>query len=343
MGKHEREDVYIAEKALNNLLNGERVDKTSRNHKLFDCVNALADEIRSDFPDIQESYHIGNIYGGSVGNVKLILANGEEVYLELKFLSSGLGTRANIGQNSLTDFHLFRGGENLSWSDFREGGNYRGWVEGELSKFKDYPEEIKCIKGVKAIYRKADYLKGRLGVKARNTMSVVEEVLHDASSSREKSTAAKIVKEIMEEDRRGKLCYISYLKVLNQDYENIKKFLFLILAGAHTHTSLEEQWSVALSKILETLRHKYCVYYVYKKTLKTKREDYSGKLRNLLDKKIYASFRENQTNILLSFKGKGGNEIPILRIVFHWKNKFQGIQTPCLNIFDDRYLKEDFI
>ena len=64
---------------------------------------------------------------------------------------------------------------------------------------------------------------------------------------------------------------------------------------------------------------------------------------NLLDKEIYILFRENQTNVLLSFMNDKGNEILILRIVFHWKNKFQGIETPCLNIFDERYLTEDII
>jgi hypothetical protein len=342
MGKHEREDVYIAEKTLNDLLKGQKVDKSRKEHKLFDCANSLAKRIKMDFPSMQESIHIGNIYGISIGNIKLILKNGEEIYLELKFLETGVGTRANIGQNSLTEFHLFKGEKNLSWSDFRKKKNHRGWVEAELNKFKAYPTEIGYIKRrEEAINEKAAYLKKMLGVKNKNTMSLVKEVREEVSPSWKESIVAEIVSTIIEKDRKEKLEYISYLRTLEQDHESIKRFLFLILAGAHTHAALEQQWNLGLPKILETLQHKYYVYYIYKRSLKIKVEDYSEKLRNLLDKEIFISFREDQTNILLSFNDNSGNEIPILRVVFHWKNKFQGIQTPCLNIFDDSYLRED--
>ena len=343
MGKHERENVYIAETIINDLLNVKQIDKNRKKHEFFGYAQALADRIKCDFPNIQKSYHIGNIYGGSIGNIKLILESGEEIYLELKFLKSGLGTRASIGQDSLTDFHLFKGQKVLSWSDFRERKNHKGWVEEELNTYKGYPGWIESIKGTAAINQKGSYLKKLLGISRENTMTVVKEVLYNPASSQEELAIAEIVGKIMEKDRKEKLVYISYLKTLDQDYENIKKFLFLILAGAHTHTSLQEQWNVNLPEIINTLRHKYYVYYVYKKSLNIEVEDYSEKLRNLLDKEIYISFRENQTNVLLSFNDNSGNETPILRIVFHWKNKFQGIQTPCLNIFDDRYLREDFI
>ncbi len=195
-----------------------------------------------------------------------------------------------------------------------------------------------------AIYQKAAYLKnGVLGITRENTMTIIDEILHDPASLPKRITAAEIVKNIIEKDRTEKIKYINYLETLDQNYENVKKFLFLILAGAHTYESLKAQWSVDLAQIIETLGHKYFVYYVYKGTMRTEVEDYSEKLRNLLDKETYISFKENQTNVLLSFKNDKRNEIPILRIVFHWKNKFQGIETPCLNIFDDRYLREDFI
>lgn len=344
MGKHEREDVYIAENILNDLLNGKIIEANRKKHKLFGCANALANRIKTDFLNIQQSYHIGNIYGTSLGNIKLTLASGEEIYLELKFLASGLGTRANIGQDSLTNFHLFKGENICSWSDFRKTKNHTGWVEEELNKFKSYPKEIKNKIGMSAVYSKASYLKNEvLGITNENTMTVVDEILRYPSPSPEKLIAARIIKNIMEKDRDEKIEYIYYLNTLGQNHEHIKKFLFLILAGAHTYESLTAQWSVNLPQIIETFRHRYFVYYVYKGTFRTELEDYSGKLRNLLDKEIYILFRKNQTNVLLAFEDNKGNEIPILRIVFLWKNKFQGIETPCLNIFDDRYLREDFI
>lgn len=253
MGKHERENVYIAETIINDLLNVKQIDKNRKKHEFFDYAQALSDRIKCDFPNIQRSYHIGNIYGSSIGNIKLILESGEEIYLELKFLVSGLGTRASIGQNSLTDFHLFKGQKVLSWSDFRGRKNHTGWVEEELNKYEDYPREIKSIMGSGAIYEKAGYLKEVLGVIKQNTMTVVEEVLDNPVSSQEELVAAEIIKKIMQTDREEKLEYISYLKTLGQDYEKIKKFLFLILAGVHTHASLREQWNLGLPEILETL------------------------------------------------------------------------------------------
>lgn len=344
MGKSEREDVFFAEQIINSLLNREEINSKLKQHKLFHCSNALANRIRADFPSMKESHHIGNVYGTSLGNIKLVLSNEEEIYLELKFLVGGLGTRANIGQDSLTDFRLFKGENICSWSRFRENKNHRGWVEEELNKFDNYPQIVKNLAGMSAIYEKAAYLKnGILGITKQNTMTVVDQILSYPASPQEKLKAARIIKNIMEKDRTEKIEYIEYLRTLNQNHENIKKFLFLILAGAHTYESLEALWNVALSEIIQTLRHKYYVYYVYKGTLETEVEDYSEKLRNLLDRDIFMSFRPKQTNVMLSFNDVNGNEISILRIVFHWKNKFQGIQTPCLNIFDDRYLRQDLI
>ncbi|MBI3930413.1 MAG: hypothetical protein HY325_00165 [Chloroflexi bacterium] len=343
MGKHEREDVYIAENILNDLLNGETIDQARKRHEFYRYADALFHRIKNDFPMMKRSHHIGNVYGTSVGDIKLNLPS-EEVYLELKFLASGSGTRASMGQDALTDFGLFIGENILSWSEFRERKDHTGWVMRELNKFEPYPKEIVYKTGKNAIYEKANYLKKRiLGINNENTKTFAEAVLRDKTSSKNKITAAEIIVQIMEKDRREKIEYLNYLKTLKQNKDNIKKLLFLILAGAHTYESLKLQWEIDLNQIIGTLRHEYFVYYIYKSTLSTKVEDFSTKLNHLLDKEIYMSFHENQTNVLLSFVDRLNIEIPILRIVFHWKNKFQGIETPCLHIFDDRYLKEEFI
>lgn len=344
MGKHEREDVHIAETIVNDMLNGETIDQARKRHEFYQYADVLAHRIKDDFPMVKRSHHIGNVYGTSVGDIKLDLANEEEVYLELKFLVSGSGTRANMGQDTLTDFDLFIGEGILPWSEFRERKGHTGWVMRELNKFEPYPREVIDRTGRSAIYEKANYLKKQiLGINNENTKTFAEVVLRDKTSSKNKITAAEIIVQIMEKDRREKIEYLNYLKALQQNKANIKKFLFLILAGAHTRDSLMALWNINLPQIIETLRHRYFIYYVYKGTLRTEVEDYSGKLRNLLDKEIYILFRENQTNVLLSFVDRLNIEIPILRIVFHWKNKFQGIETPCLNIFDERYLIDDTI
>lgn len=46
----------------------------------------------------------------------------------------------------------------------------------------------------------------------------------------------------------------------------------------------------------------------------------------------YFSFKENITSFFLT-ANNGQHEVDLLRIQLHWKNGFQGAQTPCFNIF----------
>ncbi len=338
MGKHEREKVFITETIVSDLLNRKPIDSKRKSHEFFAYASTLANRIRSDFPSLKKSEHIGNAYGASIGDIKLTLGGGEDVFIELKFLRSGTGTRANVGQDTLTEFHLFKGEDIVPWSGFRSDKKHNDWVLGELDRFGDYPNGIQGIKGKRAIYERAGYLKQVLGITRENCEPFADEVLDDLNASSRESLVADIVKNIIVKDRQEKKAYISYLKTLEQNHDNIKKFLFLILAGAHTRESLKAQWSIDLDIILATLRHKYYVYYIYKGTPDINVEDHSQKLNNLLEKQIFISFRDDQTNVLASFYDDTGDEIPILRVVFHWKNKFQGIETPCLNVFDEKYL-----
>ena len=239
----------------------------------------------------------------------------------------------------LARINLFKGEGVLSWSEFRETKEHDQWVRDELDRFRQYPTSIQNTRSKRAIYERASCLKQLLGItKGENCEKVADDVLNNPSLPPIKLLAANTVKSIMVRDKQEKREYINYLKTLEQNYDNIKKFLFLILAGAHTYDSLKAQWDINLITILNTLRHKYYVYYIYKGPLDIDVEDYSQKLRNLLDTKAFILFQEDQTNCLICFKDDSGNKIPVLRIVFHWKNKFQGIETPCLNIFDGPYL-----
>lgn len=341
MGKHEREDVMLAEKNLTNLLNNKKTQKRFSKHKLYNCTKALYKRIKKDFPSVQKGKHIGNTYG-SIGNIKITLTGGKEVYLELKFLSSGTGTRANIGQDSLTDLKLIaskNGKKGVAWSTFREERKHLRWVRKLLNKYKYYPKKIKEIKkGKKEIYQKALCLKKVIKVKKRNSAKVAREVLLQSKISSKKKKAAEIILEIIKRDRKEKLKYLNYLRGLKQNHKNIKKFLFLIMAGNHTKKLLEEKWSNTLPEIISTFKKDYYTYYVYKKSLGVEKEDHRKKLKNLINKKIFLSFPKKQTNVLICFK-EDKKTTTLLRVVFHWKNKFQGIQTPCLNIFDGPYFK----
>lgn len=338
MGKHERGDVKVAEKNLNRLLNGKNARSSFGDHRLFASTRALAKRIKSDFPGVRRSQHIGDSYD-STGDLKITLEDGREIYIEVKFLNLGKGTRANIGQDSLTDFQLFKNPEVVSWSSFRKKKNHTKWVREYLDEYGNYPKKTKALGEKKEeLYKKAAFLKKILMVGNRNAERVARLVL-SSPTSRDKKKAAKIVLKIMERDRAEKIKYINYLSSRRQNNENIKKFLYLILAGNHTSALLKRNWGVKLSKIIKTLEKNYYIYYVYRKEEPlVERESYTNKLKRLKDKEIFISFPKNQTNVLLCFTDEAKRVIPVLRVVVHWKNKFQGIETPCLNIFDERYL-----
>jgi hypothetical protein len=333
MGKHEREVVYEAERILNDMLNGIEPSAQQKRHPLFSCVQRLKEAITADFPNIERSCHVGNIYGTSLGNIELHLADGREVFLELKFLTGGVGTRANIGQDSLTQFWLLEDDEICSWSQFREKEHHEKWVKEALAEFDEYPRDCE------GIVERASYLKDIVGHDGGSVENAADQVLANPSSPKKKVKAAKIIKNIVGKDRAEKLRYIQYLRTLRQNAENIKKFLFLVLSGAHTHKALKGLWSLSLEDILGKLRQGYRVYYVYKGSLTVTKEDLTSKLADLMDKSLFIAIKEDQTNVLVSFRDKDGTEQPVLRIVFHWKNVFQGIKTPCLNVFDEAYLK----
>jgi hypothetical protein len=146
----------------------------------------------------------------------------------------------------------------------------------------------------------------------------------------------------MEKDREEKIRYIEYLSTRKQNPENIKRFVFLILAGAHSHKAFKSMSRLSLEQIVNALKDNfYNVYYINKKTLKVTSEDLTKKLTQLREKELHIFFRKNETNVIIGFQESGREEpIPILRIVFHWKNIFQGIKTPCLNIFDEIFIRE---
>lgn len=343
MGKHEREKVQIAETIVNDILNENSLKQSQKQHEFYEYSKEMAKRIKNDFPEIKKSIHVGNTYGSSLGDLKLITEEENYVYLELKFLESGHGTHANIGQNTLTDLDLFEE-DAKPWKEFRIQKNHTSWVREELNRFKDYPPEVENITTgtKKEIKNKAKYLKEVINTKrGQETKKVAEEILGSKASTQNQIKAAKIIKNIVNKDRKEKLEYIDYLKDLEQNKDNIKKFLFLMVSGFHTKEARKEKWELNLSEIIKVLKQEYYNYYLYKSKneIKINSENYSEKLKDLLDNEVFISFRENQTRAFISYKNERGNEVPILKLVFHWKNKFQGIQTPCINVFHGEYLK----
>jgi len=335
MGKFERGEAEELEIGLVELLNQGR---TSRRHK---CLNNLFKTIIASYPNINKALFVGRSYD-EPGNIKLILGNGKVVYLELKLVESGKGTRANISQDALTSLGLLYdpSGKTVSWSKFREQNSFDKKVLSELRRFTAYPKNIsRDKKEDMAKYLRDYYIKPKPG-QAIETKA--KEILRKASNQDER-LAAEIVLNILELARKDKLEYINYLRGLHQDPDKIRKFTILLLLGFHKMETLERGFQ-RFNQVINALargEYNFTSYYVIKENCSIHKEDLSCLIPKLLQANFRISFPQDQTNVVIEFRDPtSGSYAQILRVVFHWKNIFQGIKTPCLNVFDEGILKE---
>jgi len=124
-----------------------------------------------------------------------------------------------------------------------------------------------------------------------------------------------------------------YLSVLNKSEINkdrLKKFVILLLSGFHTQKILSVKMEKKLS--LDKADKNYDVYYLYKKTGQIVKEYGPEDLYKISSECFDIEIKEGETNLVV-FLVDNKTRVNLIRIVFHWKNKFGGIETPCLNIF----------
>lgn len=336
MGKFERGEAEKLEIDLVKRLNNESVTQP------HPCLDKLYDAITKSYPNIKEAQFIGRKYD-EPGDVKLTLGNGDRVYIELKLVESGKGTRANISQDALTELKLTFNpqGETISWSKFRRQYGFEDKVLEELDKFQWYPPSIRSGTIREQIEKKARYLRDILKPPPGSPIEVVVQGKLRSSNPQER-LAATIVQNILDLARQDKLDYISYLSTLNQDSDRIRRFIILLLLGFHKMNILKRGMSYfdQLMKALMEGNYVYKTYYVRKGTCYVREEDLSCLIPTLLRTDFMIEFPKDQTNVIISYRDPESNQYkPVLRVVFHWKNVFQGIKTPCLNVFDEGILE----
>ncbi len=329
MGKFERGEAEKLEKGLAYKLNGKQ---SPYNHK---CLNILYKKIISDISNIKGALFIGRQYT-EPGDIKIFTNHGT-VYIELKLVKSGKGTRANVSQDAITELGLLYdpNGETLSWSKFRRINRFDEKVNNLLNLFPYYPPGIKT-KEEKAKYLRDQYIKPAHGSPIEKKARLLLKSTLDPRTK----LAAEIVIKIVELARQDKLSYINYLKKLRQNNEAIKKFSILLLLGFHKYNTIKMGMTY-FNKIINSLQkgnYIYRTYYIIKNKCYIYVEELSCLINKLLQAQFKILFPKDETNILISYSDNYKYN-PILRVVFHWKNVFQGIKTPCLNIFDEGILK----
>ena len=329
MGKHERGWVEATEKLTARLANDAEPDADLEDEGRPDLAEALADRLRSDFPDLTAVRHAGNSYD-SLGDLIVESLDGE-TFVEAKFVAGG-GTRANLGQDTLTQFELFEGA--TAWSDFREEIGFPEDREALLREFDGYPDDVRDWSYKSAVYDRAKHLKNVLDVsRGQNTGSRADEVLADPDATETEREAARIVNEILDLDREEKLAYFDHLREAEQNPRNVETFAHLIVCGYHTADALGEHFDDDLAEIKRLLEtDSYRLYEVNRN---------SGTVTVENPSELLAGFEWEDTRVEIPADGTSvsvvtgppGDRRRVLNIAYNWKNKFQGIQTPSMNVF----------
>ena len=308
MGKEERVYVEMMERNVVSELNNRPLDNLDQND--LNRVKDLALFIKSNY-EFKSAEHIGNTYGTSIGDIKLIGI--KDIFIELKFLKRGTGTRANISQDALTNNNLFSQSP-LSWSQFREQNNFSEHIFGLLINCQCYGIDILQLPLTSANIQKL----GRI-VRDKSEFDV---------------NVQRVKNKISDYANKNKLEYIRYLSSHDYHKDFIKKFAVLLLMGRHTSDSLNEFKKYDFQETLDKIPDNYEIVYVLKKAGHDiyKTEKLYKFINKIESYDVRLSFPEDETNITIDFL-KDGSWIKTIRFSYHWKNVFQGIQTPCLNVF----------
>ncbi len=335
LGKPEREEIERAEKITADILNKTEITTKQKENKWIDHCYELVKEINKDFNPIQSAKHIGNIYSGNeIGDIKILARDSQNYfYVELKMSESkaGKGTLANISQDALSKTHLFLLENILSWSEFRKRNRYSETILNELNKYKHYPSNLNTGSISKQIVAKGTYLRNKFQEVIPDAGENIANIICDYINDPKIKDIASIICEIIKIAKNDKINYLKYLSQLKQNPESIKKFVIAMLIGYHTGKRLNHILGIAYKEIFKIL-DRYSVYYTNEKSNKiTVSKDKLGEeIKAIIESNIKIVFLEDQTNLLIE-----SNDKKILRVVFHWKNVFQGIKTPCLNIFKE--------
>jgi len=329
MGKHERGWVEATERLTARLANDAAPDADLEERGRPDLAAALAERIEDDFPDRTAVRHAGNSYD-SLGDLVVKSPDGE-TFVEAKFVAGG-GTRANLGQDTLTDFGLFV--DATAWSDFREEIGFPEDRKALLQQFDGYPDDVRDWSYKSAVYDRAKHLKNVVDVsRGQNTGSRADEVLADPDATETEREAARIIDAILKLDREEKLAYFDHLREAEQDSRAIETFAHLIVCGYHTADALSEHFDRDLDEIKRLIgTDAYRLYEVNRNTGSVTVENPADLLAGFEWEDTRIEIPEDGTSVSV-VTGPPENRRRVLNVAYNWKNKFQGIQTPSMNVF----------
>jgi hypothetical protein len=315
MGKHERQEIEEMEKSVANCLNGHS-PSILETHKWYAHMSAFVNHIKEICAQFKKAEHIGNEYGKEVGDIKLVMKDDTRRYFELKASesASGKGTLANITQNAITEYGLLLIPENqsiLSWAQFRKRGNFSTIIQGLLNSY-EAPGQLDFNK-------KAELIKEKATAGDKDAISIKAKIIAYAN--------------------RDKKDYINYVRSFKPHKENIIKFVFCLLNGIHTKNEIK---AVMASNSLEEIEQKADVLttlYSNQRGGTIIVSESTNRMDTLIEdfERFSFSFPETADQVvsthIVGFEKSSGREQQFIKLQLNWKNIFQGIKTPCINVF----------
>jgi hypothetical protein len=322
MGKHERSEIEQMERSVVQYLNKKK-PTVSPGDKWYKHMEAFVHYIIERYPKIAEAYHVGNEYGTEVGDIKLLLEDRSTYYIELKSSETpfGRGTLANISQDSVTEYELLippKGTTILSWSEFRELHGLKTAIQAALNLNKIAP--------ALRFEDKARFIRDKANAGDPQARKIVN-----------------IITNLANDDKKE---YINYLKFFTPNEENIIKFVFCLLNGIHTMPEIKQFMNSVSSCHLQDRHEEQITLYANLQGGDVIVTERKSKIRAMLDDNDRFSilfpdeFAESNNNYIVCCDKATCTEKKLLSFVFHWKNVFQGIQTPCINVFLGSYFEE---
>lgn len=316
MGKYERRDIELMEKNVVRVLMSKKPLITPA-HKWYGHMLGFVKFIKKTYPSFKKVQHIGNKYSGLRGDIKIYKKSGAVEYIELKASETefGRGTLANISQNAVTEYGLIINKEEeeiLSWSELRKTKKFRDRVESFLNTFK-YPRKVDFYDKARVIRKMAK--KGNLRAMA----------------------IKRLISKLAKKDKKE---YINHIRQFQVNEENLKKFLFCMLNGIHVKKDISNFMAkIKVGNLRKSSALTTTLYGNVKKgkIVVTREKNKIGILLNRYENFKF-SFPEETGDTIYTYvscnrKGKNKRDIKILGLVYHWKNIFQGIKTPCINVF----------
>ena len=287
-------------------------------------------------------------------------ANGEDLQIseELKFGEND--TLANLSTSILTESGIFGDGTLASFNDFLKNTNHVNDVKDFFEKLYQVSPEFKqafdekftgwdqikkdSTKDIHSLSTMAKHILFAGEKKSVNVEKYAKDMIESGSGTTDQLATAATILKITELAAKNRTGYMDTLKTATFDNNKAATFAALLLTG-ELHKSDHLISEIKTKSVANILPKNYDYSFITNQNGKTNLK-YSTNYRKalaLINKpgtKVEAVFQDDQQQFKFVAKGADGTVQNLFAVSVYWKNGFQGIATPAMNIFMEKSLRD---